>query len=655
MGDAAPSGQAPATNPPAIEEVERGQRDVACAAWWGPSPEDATQALQSALRSRARKIFVQKLPHPWIVDKIEVVGDKEIIFEPGVQVVAKRGAFRGKGDSLFTAWNQSRVTLVGPGATLRMWRADYDQPPYQHAEWRHVLSLRGCSDVLVEGLTLAESGGDGIYLGAGRHGEPNRNIVIRNVVCLNNYRQGVSVITAENLLLENVVMRGTRGTPPQAGIDFEPNGPKELLVNCTLRNCLFEDNANFAIILSLGAMDATSRPISIRLEQCTTRGLNAGSLLIHNRNAPGEAVRGSVEVTGCRFEDAGQARIVIGNPVGGLHVRFRNCRLADAAPNPKPRFPIIFSSRSGDAEDIGQVCFEDFLLVDATARAPIGLENPAGVCLKQIQGRIIVQKGRETIRHDLGPEWLQRHFPCDPVRQLPYVSLERVGVAENKRPCGKMQELARHRLRGMARYLVFAQQGESVQVELAYEHVGRYGGKPLKVQVLGPEGRAIRNVIISLQESGFLEFQAPASGLYHLVAEPGLNTLRIVRSSHPVAIAGHQGVIHLLGTVGDYYFRLPAHKPAGISLAGQGPKERFSVELCDLAGQRLWQQYDCDSPRSVLLEPKNTDRVLRLRLLRPQQGAFEDVFLQLRGIVPVVSFWPEFLLEQRDAQGPAAR
>ncbi len=634
----------PSANPSAVHEVERGQREVAYAAWWGFDPQDATRALQSAIRSKARKVIVSKMPAPWIVDKIELVGDKEILFEPGVEVVAKRGSFRGKTDSLFTASNQSRLKLIGPGATLRMWRADYDRPPYEKAEWRHVLCFRGCSDVLVEGLTLAESGGDGIYLGAGRQGQPNRNVVIRNVLCLNNYRQGVSVITAENLLLEKVVLRGTRGTPPQAGIDFEPNHPQEVLKNCRLRDCLFEDNASFAIILSLGALNATSEPVSIRLENCTTRGANRGSFLLYTRNAPEQAARGTVEAIACRFEDMGQAHIVLRNPVGGLQVRFSGCRLADPSPKPQPPAPILFSSRSGDEQDVGQVRFEEFVIVDATGRPPIGFLNPAGVCLKQIQGQILVQKGQGTIRHEVDFAWLEKHFPCDPSRRLPIVPLRAVRPVGTRPSWGQAQHVPRHRLRGTARYLVFAHEGETVRLELAYEQVGRYEGKPLNVEIFDPAGQRLRTAHLPFQKTTSLEFQAKASGVFHIVGQTEANTLRLVRSSHPAAIAGHRGTIHFLGTVGPYYFHVPAKKAVGISVAGEGEQERFHVELTDRENRRLWYQPDADTPRSIVLGPSQQDRVLCLRFARPAHGTLEDVYVQFRGIAPVLSFQPDFLL-----------
>ncbi|MCS7305600.1 MAG: right-handed parallel beta-helix repeat-containing protein [Thermoguttaceae bacterium] len=646
---AAAAQKAPYSSPNlvAVQEVESGRREVALADWWGFDPQDATAALQAAIRSKAKKVIIPKMSSAWIVDKIELVGNKEIVFEAGVEVIAKRGAFRGKSDSLFTAWNQSQLKLIGPGATLRMWRADYDQPPYEKSEWRHVLSLRGCSDVVVEGLTLAESGGDGIYLGAGRGGEPNRNITIRNVVCLNNYRQGISVITAENLLLENVLMRGTRGTPPQAGIDFEPNRPEEVLINCVLRNCRFEDNASFAIVLSLGSLNSTSRPISIRLENCITRGANAGSLAIYNRNSPEEAVRGGVEVVGCRFEDVGQARIVLQNPVGGLQVRFSRCRLADPAPQPTPPAPIVFRSEPGTDQDIGQVQFEDFVIVDPVGRMPIRFENPAGVCLKEIRGELRVQKGQQTIQYQLSPEWLNRHFPCDPIRQLPLVGLERTQVVENKVPVSMnpLRELPRHRLRGTACYLIFADQDQTVRFEWAYEQVGRYEGKPLELQIRRPDGNLLQKLELPFQQNICSDFRAPVRGVYQIVGRPGLNTLRLVRCSHPVAIGGYRGTISLFGTTGQYWFWVPAHRAVGLSVTGQSQKEMFSLELSDFQTNRiLWQQQEADSPRSILLPPADKDRILRLQLLRPHQGLLEDVYIQFRGIAPLLSFQPEFLL-----------
>lgn len=177
-----------------IEEVKRGERKVAYASWWGFDPEDATEALQAAIDSGVPKLIIDNVGAPWIISRtINLRSNQEIVFEKGVVVEAKQGAFLGKGDCLFLAALQRNITLIGYGATLRMRKLDYTKPPYEKAEWRHVLSIRSCDNVRVYGLTLASSGGDGIYLGVAKRGVPCSNIHIKDVTCIDNYRQGISV------------------------------------------------------------------------------------------------------------------------------------------------------------------------------------------------------------------------------------------------------------------------------------------------------------------------------------------------------------------------------------------------------------------------------------------------------------------------------
>ncbi|MFP4249646.1 MAG: hypothetical protein ACLFU7_08290, partial [Armatimonadota bacterium] len=184
-----------------IDRVAAGEITEARASWWGFDAEDATEALQAAINSGAETLIVEEMGSPWIVTPIELASDQEIVFEEGVEVLAKRGEFEGRGDCLFTARGVEDVTLSGYGATFRMWQEDYANPDlYERSEWRHALSLRGAKDITILGLTLRDSGGDGIYFGRGPGDATNLNVTVRDVVCDNNYRQGISVITAENVL-----------------------------------------------------------------------------------------------------------------------------------------------------------------------------------------------------------------------------------------------------------------------------------------------------------------------------------------------------------------------------------------------------------------------------------------------------------------------
>ena len=185
---------------------------------FGFDPEDSTRFIQAAIDSGAEKVIFDKMPSPWVSLPLRGASKQELFFEPGVELVAKKGAFLGKEESLITFRDAEGVSLVGHGATLRMHKSDYFQPPYEKSEWRHALSIHSCRRVKIEGIAIRDSGGDAIYIGRkGRRKMPYcEDVVIRDVLCDGNNRQGISVISVKNLLIERCRLNNTSGSNPQA-------------------------------------------------------------------------------------------------------------------------------------------------------------------------------------------------------------------------------------------------------------------------------------------------------------------------------------------------------------------------------------------------------------------------------------------------------
>ena len=101
-----------------------------------------------------------------------------------------------QGRVLLTVKNRTDVTLRGNGgATLRMWRDDYNNASlYKHSEGRHGIALFGSRNILVDGMVVTETGGDGVYISniMGQLGTPSVNITITNCNMHHNYRQALS-------------------------------------------------------------------------------------------------------------------------------------------------------------------------------------------------------------------------------------------------------------------------------------------------------------------------------------------------------------------------------------------------------------------------------------------------------------------------------
>eukprot|EP01046_Picozoa_sp_COSAG06_P033995 COSAG06_NODE_3520_length_5232_cov_6.600429_5_plen_235_part_00 len=143
---------------------------VAIASCFGFNAQDSTQYLQAALSSNASLVIVDRQPSasPWIVQPLVITSDDiHVHLNDDVLLLAKRGAFKGKGDGMLTINRRRNVTLSGGrNATLQMWRADYADPAlYNHSEFRMGLWLIDSVDVTIRNLRISDTGGDGIFIG----------------------------------------------------------------------------------------------------------------------------------------------------------------------------------------------------------------------------------------------------------------------------------------------------------------------------------------------------------------------------------------------------------------------------------------------------------------------------------------------------------
>jgi len=401
-----------AANPHAIQDVRAGKRTVANAAWWGFDPADATKCLQAAIDSGARTVVVPYVGADWIVTPVKLRSHLDLVFEPGVLVLAKKGAFKGKGDSLFTAVDASDITIRGYGATLRMRKKDYQSAAYAKAEWRMVLHFMGCRRVRVEGVRLESSGGDGIYIGTTAKLPYCADVVIRDVVCHDNHRQGISVISAVNLLIENCVMSNTGGTSPQAGIDFEPNGAREKLVNCVVRNCVMAGNAGAGVLIYLKNLSNKSDPVSIHVENCHVRSGRDVGIAVGAVQDTGP--QGVIEFRNCTIENTQKGGLfVYDKSADKTRVRFVNCKWKNVGKPPpaadgkvrKPGVPLLLTLlRPKLTKKHGGIDFVDCYVYDDVDRPVLVAEDEGSkLGVHDLTGTI-------TVRN---PHGARKTFKCE--------------------------------------------------------------------------------------------------------------------------------------------------------------------------------------------------------------------------------------------------
>jgi hypothetical protein len=256
----------------AAGRFREGLRSSVSAAWWGFDADDATASLQASLDSGAQIVVVPAMGRPWVTGPLLIRSHTTLVLEEGAEILAKEGGFQKDDASLIALKNVEDVSIYGYGARLAMRKGDYRKAPYQKSQWRHAIEMYGCTRISVLGLTAESSGGDGVYLGRGDAQTYNSQVLLRDLLLRDHYRQGISVISAQDLRIQNVEMSFTEGTLPSAGIDFEPNYADERIVRCVLSNCIIRSNSGPGISAVLRTMDATSADIDIRVEDSFVSG-----------------------------------------------------------------------------------------------------------------------------------------------------------------------------------------------------------------------------------------------------------------------------------------------------------------------------------------------------------------------------------------------
>lgn len=641
----------PAADPARVADVAAGRLVEARASWWGFDPADATAALQAAIDSKVPRLVVDNVGKPWIVTPLRLVSNQEIVFEEGVEVLAKEGEFKGTNDCLLKADSCENIVLRGDKAALRMRRADYDRPElYKRAEWRHCLAIRSCTNVKVYGLTLAESGGDGIYLGTAAQWVTNRDILIKDVVCDRNYRQGISVITAENLLIEGTVMRDTAGTAPQAGIDFEPNHPQERLVNCVMRNCVSEGNRSYAYVLYVRPLDATSVPMSVRFENCRAINNGASAFGLTTGETPDEAVDGTVELVNCVFESAKAAIVTVGKPANRSRLTLRDCQLLGSLDDPPQPAPFVISSGQHSDDAVGGIEFVRCLVRDPVERAPLAyLDRAGGTPIKDISGTMVLERAGQRSEVTLTAEVLAKWLPVTAMKQFPRVKIEGLalrpavpGAAPEKFAFGFAQ------VRTQGTYLLHAAAGDEVTLGVTFSQVGKYPGDTAPITVTAADGTVVAKAEAPFRKDSTVSFKVPATGVYRVTVEPRQNRLAIRTSTHPLCLLQEGSApIRLIHSAGEYFVWVPkGTREFGIRVSGEGVGEAIRAQLVDPKGQVV-QEVDNTAQThqfEVTLPAPSAGEVWSLRLSKPSAMTWEDHYVDLRGVLPLLAPSREALL-----------
>lgn len=236
------------------------------------------------------------------------------------EIILKRN--NHKGYSIISISKATNVEVCGGKI-----KGDVGVHTYQSgstSEWGMGITIEASKNVVVRDIRISNCTGDGIYISGlptnyiGDYSKASKNIVLRNVTCDSNRRQGLSIISVDGLIVENCSFLNTgkiEKTAPSSGIDIEPNvakGRNNSVRDITIRDCTFKGNKGRSFESDLSVTDGVIVNFSnITIENCVADGqffigtpnvvvknCKMESILIRPYEAPMDALFDNCQITG---------------------------------------------------------------------------------------------------------------------------------------------------------------------------------------------------------------------------------------------------------------------------------------------------------------------------------------------------------------------
>lgn len=394
--------------------------------------QNCTDVLQAAIDGAASTGGVVSLASGvWAVVPITLRSHLRLQLAAGTILMAQAGAYHDGTAHILSASSVTNLTVagaVGGESRLVMRKADYVNTSYTHSEGRHAFEIMESTHVIVSDLQISDTGGDGVYIGGGV-GTPSTDVELLRVTIENAYRNALSITSARDVVVRSCAFLNTSGTPPEAGVDLEPNIPYDWMNNISFYNMTSKFNHGAGFSVSIGKLQCEQdkcrlKPecmcplhpplVTITLDGANIQGastlkLNTSSLIhgmdfnigiLVSAGSYSNGSQGWLNFTDVSVSDTGQPGLEIYPKAAlALPATFTNCLFDGVATAPEVRWggqnvPLLLHQSQYGA--IGGFIFDNVTVRDGMNKRPwlkcdsCGSRGPA----LAISGSVTVQNSK---------------------------------------------------------------------------------------------------------------------------------------------------------------------------------------------------------------------------------------------------------------------
>ncbi|MDR1140652.1 MAG: right-handed parallel beta-helix repeat-containing protein, partial [Planctomycetaceae bacterium] len=440
------------------------------------------------------------------------------------------------------------------------------------------------------------------------------------------------------------VLKNTWGTPPAAGIDFEPNRPDEQLTDCIMRRCRIENNFGNGIEFYLANLLQSTIPISIRLEQCVVLSGKRYGFNFVIEDTPELTVKGCCELIDCCFENCEAGGIaIVQKSAKGVAVTMKNTEIVHCGKEQETA-PIRFKTK--ELGDFGGIDLGSVQITDNQERLPVKLTDFLTIP-KQITGQLQLKRNdqnNQTENLTINELWLAQHYP---IRAIPRLKADTKDFVPLKTKLSETDStFPVIWLRRQGTFWVYAEKGTPIRFTLAVRKIGKRELTSYSGTLTSPNGKVEKFTIPveSVQKFEHKINSVSETGVYILQTNVGSHAVRLVQCNQPVAFPANP-YLNLISSPCRFYFAVPAEsKEFGIRIrGGDSEMEAVKASVVNPAGQTVWSkdtinetvQFDQTRVDENIGNNNNIAGIWQIVLERPSRLVFEDFSVTILGVPPI--------------------
>lgn len=211
-------------------------------------------------------------------------------------------------------------------------------------EWGMGVGVRGVTGIHIDIDTIKNCWGDGLYFGASENQNHCKNVTFGHIEIYNCRRQGVSVISVDGMVGESLIIRDINGTLPEAGIDFEPNRPSEMIKGVVIKSLTTSKCKQAGCLVSVHQLNDSSDDIEIEILKHTDSYSVKGYQSLGRESSP--AIGGYVRIFNANYTNVGMNIFAQNHNADGYQTIFYDPILTSDSSNPD--YFIRVSNASAD-------------------------------------------------------------------------------------------------------------------------------------------------------------------------------------------------------------------------------------------------------------------------------------------------------------------